>query len=93
MKRLIYAAMTLSAAMMPPVFAGDIQGDAYECKDLWSMRNQIYKSNGYCFKTSKAIAAFGNAGCRFDKLALVPLSENDRQVLSDIRKSERRQGC
>jgi len=93
MKRTMLAAMMLSAAMTPAAFAGDIQGDAYECKDLWSMRNQIYKSNGYCFRTSKAIQAFGNAGCRFDKLSLVPISATDRQVLSDIRKSERRQGC
>ncbi len=76
-----------------PVRAGDIQGDAYDCQDLWSMRNHIFKTGGYCFKYPRAIKAFGNAGCSFDTQADVPLSDNDRLILRDIRKSEARQHC
>ena len=28
--------------------------DALSCKQLWVKRNQIYKANGYCFKTTRA---------------------------------------
>ena len=81
------------AAFAPAATAGDIQGDAYECNELWSMRNQVYKDGGYCFKTTKAISHFGNAGCQYNSLSEVPLSENQRIVLRDIKRSERRQHC
>ncbi len=32
------------------------------CEELWSERNAIFKAAGYCFRTSQAIQAFGNAG-------------------------------
>ena len=88
----IAAAVTLAAAAMPAM-AGDVQGDAYDCKELWVMRNQIYKDNGYCFKTSKAINYFGNAGCEYDSEAAVPLSKSERRMIRDIKRSEARQGC
>lgn len=89
----VLAAVTAATAMILPAQAGDIQGDAYECKDLWVMRNQIYKDNGYCFKTAKAISRFGNAGCSYDNLRTVPVSDQDRSVIRDIKRSEARQGC
>ena len=94
------AARTMAASLFgfavmwtPLAMAGDIQGDAYACDELWQMRNTIYKSNGYCFRSPKAIAAFGNAGCLYDDESAVPVSDNDRLVLKDIRRSEARQGC
>jgi YARHG domain len=87
------AALATSLALAIPVSAGDIQGDAYDCKDLWLMRNQIYKTNGYCFRTAKAISIFGNAGCSFDSLSAVPVSDQDRRTIRDIKKSEARQQC
>jgi len=45
------------------------------CQILWEMRNQIYKENGYCLHTPKAIDAFGNAGCVHDDMADVPLND------------------
>jgi len=87
------AAMTTATAWIIPAKAGDIQGDAYDCKELWAMRNQIYKAGGYCFKTAKTISYFGNAGCAYDTPSLVPMSQQDRQILRDIKKSEARQGC
>ena len=86
------AAATLTATLMP-ASAGDIQGDAYECNDLWVMRNEIYKNNGYCFKTAKAINYFGNAGCSYDNQSAVPLSKQERRIVRDIQKSEARQHC
>lgn len=83
---LITLPMTLASA-------GDIQGDAYSCDELWQMRNQIYKNAGYCFTSNKAIAAFGNAGCRYHSTAGLPLSKQDRIILRDIKRSAARQGC
>jgi YARHG domain len=87
------AAIAAATSVTAPANAGDVQGDAYDCRELWSLRNQIYKANGYCFKTSKAISRFGNAGCSFDSLAEVPLSDQDRSVIRDVKKSEARQRC
>jgi len=38
----------------------------FGCDQLWFGRNSIFKVAGYCFKTPRAIAAFGNAGCLSD---------------------------
>ena len=89
----ILAAATAVAAIAAPVQAGDIQGDAFDCKDLWVMRNQIFKDNGYCFTTAKAINYFGNGGCSHHSQSSLHLSSGDRSVLRDIKKSESRQGC
>lgn len=63
------------------------------CDELWAERNAKYKDAGYCFKTSRAIAAFGNAGCRYDNLADVPLSVRQRADISAIEIEERNRGC
>ena len=73
--------------------AGDVQGDAYGCDELWSLRNDIFKANGYCFKSARAISLYGNAGCQYDSESAVPLSSQDRSTLKAIKKSERRQRC
>ncbi len=95
MKSLMIAvALSATATLaVTPASAGDIQGDAYSCPELWTMRNQIYKNAGYCFKSSRAMAAFGNAGCKFDSIDAVPLSNVDRTVLRDIARSSKRQHC
>jgi len=63
------------------------------CASLWRERNQIYKDAGYCFKTPRAIRAFGNAGCTYDDMRDVPLSANQRSIVDDIVVAERRMGC
>jgi hypothetical protein len=94
MKASVLTAAALTAvALVAPVRAGDIQGDAYDCHELWVMRNQIYKDNGYCFKTVKAISYFGNGGCAYKSESSLPMSKQDRRVISDIKRSEARQGC
>jgi hypothetical protein len=63
------------------------------CQPLWDVRNTIYKENGYCFKTAKAIKYFGNAGCKFDNAAAVPLSAIERHNVAAIKKVEKSKGC
>lgn len=63
------------------------------CEELWSERNAIFKAVGYCFRTSQAIRAFGNAGCQFDDEADVPLSTRQREQVAQIRAMERQLGC
>jgi len=63
------------------------------CQPLWEVRNWIYKERGYCFKTPKAIKAFGNAGCLYDDVAQVPLSNVERANVQTIKKAEAKKGC
>lgn len=87
------AAAALLAASMIPAKAGDMQGDAYSCQELWVMRNEVYKSAGYCFKTARAINYFGNGGCEYHNQGDVPLSSRARKMISYAKASENRQGC
>jgi hypothetical protein len=63
------------------------------CSELWYERNQIYKDNGYCFKTRNAIRAFGNAGCSYDDVRDVPLSARESRRIQQIVREERNNGC
>jgi hypothetical protein len=63
------------------------------CQILWEVRNTIYKENGYCFHTQKAIKAFGNAGCKFDDAGDVPLNAAERHNVLAIKKVEAKKGC
>src|SRR3972149_943324 len=58
------------------------------CQFLWEVRNTIYKENGYCFHTPKAIKAFGNAGCLYDDAGAVPLNAAERYNVKAIKKGE-----
>ena len=66
---------------------------AQNCGELSYHRNAIYARAGYCFKTSEQIRNFGNAGCRFDNQADVPLSARDREIVARIAREERFNGC
>ena len=63
------------------------------CQILWEVRNTIYKENGYCFHTQKAIQAFGNAGCKYDKMGDVPLNSAECHNVLAIKKVEAKKGC
>ena len=63
------------------------------CQLLWEVRNTIYKEKGYCFHTQKAIAAFGNAGCKYDDAGDVPLNPVERSNVKAIKKAEAKKGC
>lgn len=86
MKRLLTACLVLVASASPALSAG-------LCDELWGERNAIYKDAGYCFKTAKAIRAFGNSGCQYDEMGDVPLTRRQRADIADIQRQEREAGC
>lgn len=63
------------------------------CDDLWYERNAAFKAAGYCFRSPRGIQTFGNAGCRYDDEADVPLSARQREQVAQVRATERRFGC
>jgi hypothetical protein len=65
----------------------------FPCDELRAERNSTYADAGYCFKTARAIREHGNAGCRYDDIADVPLSAADRKKIAEIVADERRNGC
>ena len=66
---------------------------ALSCDQLWHQRNSIFKAAGYCFKTPRAIRAFGNAGCIHDNEQELPLSDRDRQTINTMQQAERIKHC
>ena len=84
---LVLAALALGIAGSPH------PAQAQSCEELWYARNEIYKAQGYCFRTSQAINAFGNAGCVYDEMADVPLSAAQRRTIADIQREERARRC
>jgi YARHG domain len=87
-------AATAALAMVPvaPAHADDDFAD-WSCQALYLKRNGIYKQRGYCFKTAKAIKAFGNAGCSYDDIDDVPLSPDQHKAVARMRSTERAKGC
>ncbi|MFD2181091.1 YARHG domain-containing protein [Rhodoplanes azumiensis] len=85
----------LSAAVALAIVAGTAETALAQgmCEQLWVERNSIFKARGYCFKTSRAISYFGNAGCVYDVEAMVPLSPGERARVNQIRAMERQYGC
>lgn len=93
-KRLTAAAVataTIAAATLMLATEGAVAQGL--CEQLWVERNSIYKARGYCFKTQRAIAYFGNAGCVYDVEAMVPLMPGERARVNQIQAMERRNGC
>jgi hypothetical protein len=63
------------------------------CDQLWVERNDIYKAYGYCFKTARAIAYFGNDGCVYQREGDIPITREDRIRIGQIIAQERANGC
>jgi hypothetical protein len=82
---------TTIAALL--LLAGATPGLAQSCDEFWYQRNMIYKEAGYCFKTANAIRNFGNAGCKYDNQADVPLSARERAEIAQIQSMERAMRC
>ena len=72
--------------------AEDLERPA-ECDILWEMRNTIYKENGYCFHTPKAVQVFGNAGCKFEDAGAMPMTSVERDNVAVIKNVAQRKGC
>lgn len=86
MRRFGSSLLALALLVPAPAFAAS-------CGELWYARNAIYKGAGYCFKTARAIQAFGNAGCVYDGMGDVPLSPGQRRQIANLQSQERDQGC
>jgi len=65
----------------------------FSCQVLWDLRNSIYKQNGYCFKTQRAISYFGNDGCYIADQGAVKLNAYERQNVAAIQSVEKAKGC
>ena len=83
----------LAIALLAGGMASPASANPQACADLWTARNEIYKAQGYCFRTERAIRAFGNAGCAYDNVEDVPLSTSQRRQIADIQRVERTHGC
>ena len=82
-----------TAAAIAGTLALTSYANAQSCQQLWVERNSYYKDAGYCFKTDRAIAYFGNRGCSYDNEGSVPLSRDARSRINEIVRLERRMGC
>jgi hypothetical protein len=89
----IFGMSLLTGLVAPTSFALSQNLSRLSCSELWYQRNNIFKDGGYCFKTPRAIRAFGNAGCAYDSEYDVPLSDRDRQLVNAIKRIEREKGC
>ena len=86
------AILVLGAAIPMLCLAGG-PARAQGCAEAWYQRNLIYKQAGYCFRTPRAIGAFGNAGCSYDAVEDVPLSARQRAQVAELRAFERANAC
>ncbi|MEQ1577679.1 MAG: YARHG domain-containing protein [Hyphomicrobium sp.] len=82
----------LMAVLTRPARAGD-EYETRTCDSLWIERNAMFKGAGYCFQSPRAIKTFGNENCQYDSESDVPLSDNQRDRLRDVRTAERAKGC
>jgi hypothetical protein len=64
---------------------------AFSCGDLWYFRNQIFAEAGYCFKTDRAISAFGNDGCVSGSYSI--LNKYERANVNMLKSIEQAKGC
>jgi len=63
------------------------------CEFLYTMRNAIYAQHGYCFRTKRGIATFGNANCVSSNPEALGLNRVERANAATILKAERQLGC
>jgi hypothetical protein len=79
---------TFSTLPAPKTTANDT------CETLWHQRNAIWHRAGYCFKSARGQAAFGNAGCSRDEAAAQSaMSAADRARVAEFLARERALGC
>ena len=78
-----------AAAILLTLNGPALAGGGGRCNELWQRRNSIYGSFGYCFRTPRAIAAFGR-GC-FPPFGRLP-PDAAREV-ARLQALEARLGC
>lgn len=65
----------------------------FSCDLLYDVRNTIYKENGYCFKTERAIDYFGNEGCWITNQNRVKLNAIEKYNVAQIVAVENEYDC
>jgi YARHG domain-containing protein len=93
------ATMPAAAGCFPPL--GCTDNDFFRrtdlaqqrCEVLWRMRSTIYKERGYCFEKERDIAAFGNAGCRYEFANTLLFNSVERDNITNIVAIERQKKC
>jgi YARHG domain len=73
--------------------ASSPSGTGMSCEQLWFERNSLYKKHGYCFKTERAIAVFGNRGCWIHNERDLQFTPAERARINEIVRLERAEGC
>jgi hypothetical protein len=63
------------------------------CEFLYEMRNGIYAAHHYCFVTPRAIAMFGNAGCRGQNPNALGMNGVELGNATTILQAEHAKGC
>src|SRR5262245_46449346 len=66
---------------------------ARSCDELWYQRSVILWSAGFCFHDSRAIRAFGNAACGYNRVFEIPLTDRDSRLISLLEQAETTKGC
>jgi len=68
----------------------ELMREADICFDLWYLRNEVFDSYGYCFKTAKGKKYFDNNDCTSSS---VTLSKSDAALVSRLKSREKDLGC
>jgi hypothetical protein len=84
---------TTAAALVVAAALGASTANAQSCHALWVERNSYYKQAGYCFRTARAIAYFGNGGCYILNEAQIRFPPGVWARIQQIRRLERAMGC
>ena len=63
------------------------------CQNLSHVRNHTYYENYYCFHSAAAKASYGNAGCKYQITAFVPLNASERTNMARIKQVEHEKEC
>lgn len=63
------------------------------CEFLYTMRNAIFAEHGYCFRTARGRATFGNQGCISSDVNALGLNPTERYNAETILEAERAKGC
>jgi YARHG domain-containing protein len=91
MKSLITVTLSTLFLILPGAIV--LAEDDYTCDGLWTKRNAIYHNHGYCFKTDRAIAVFGNEGCDKYSEAELHLEPWEQRLIGYLKNMERLGGC
>lgn len=87
-RRVLVAALALAGACLAQAAGAQALGEL-SCRALWYQRNAVYAEQGYCFKTSDAIATFGpRCFPPFGKL-----TPEQQRYVDQVKAWEARKGC